>query len=251
MNRRHLFEFGDQTWLPAILRDGLTALLKTQSEAIYSRVIPKLQEFLLVAGTKEVIDIGSGSGGPWERLLPELQACGAALSVLFTDKFPPKNGIAVHPDIRFYPEPVDAQNIPENLKGCRTFFTAFHHFNPQTALHILQSQVLSHQPIAIFEFTERKWQNIGGMMLSPIVVWLQMPFIKPLKWQWLFFTYLLPLLPFIYCWDGLVSHWRSYTPAEIQKMIDQLPANQYIWEVGNIPDTGAGIKINYLLGWEA
>lgn len=250
MKRLHFFEFGDQRWLPKILREGLSALLKAQSASIYQWIVPKLQTFLLIADIKEVIDICAGSGGPWEVIMPELKANGVCISVLLTDKFPPENPPNFHTDIRFHPTPIDANHLPEDLQGCRTFFTAFHHFRPSEARQILHSTVLARQPIAIFEFTERKWQNLLGMVMAPMVVGIQLPFLKPLKWQWILFTYLIPLLPIIYFWDGLVSHWRSYSQAELKKMIAEIHSAEYEWESGEIQDLHSGGKIQYLLGWD-
>ncbi|MEZ4825634.1 MAG: hypothetical protein R3C61_04965 [Bacteroidia bacterium] len=250
MKRLHLFEFGDQIWLPKILRKGLAMMLKAQAESTYPLTAPTLQEFFLITGTKNVVDICAGSGGPWEKLLPELRANGVCISVSLTDKFPTKDSTTALPGLSFYPIPIDATDIPESLSGCRIFFTSFHHFRPPEARNILASTVESRQPIAIFEFTERKWQNLLGMALAPLVVWIQILKLKPIKWQWVLFTYFIPLLPLIYSWDGFVSHWRSYTSAELIEMTEKIPSNEYEWETGTLTDAHTGGKIHYLLGWD-
>jgi hypothetical protein len=57
-----------------------------------------------------------------------------------------------------------------------------------------------------------------------------MPLIRPIRMLWIVFTYLIPILPAIILWDGLVSSLRSYTQKEMQGFVE--PLNSYQWEVG-------------------
>ena len=248
MRRWHLFEFSDLPWLPRVLREGFHALLKKQEEEIYLALVPKLQEFLTLSGSNQVLDLCSGTAGPWEMLLPELQAQGLDLSVTLSDKYPPRDPTYSSAYIQYIDHPVDAMKVPPEHESCRTLFTCFHHFQPQQALEILKDAVQDQNPIGVFEFTQRKWQHAVGMLLSPVWVLIQMPFVKPLKWQWLLFTYLIPLIPLIYFWDGLVSHLRTYTNGELQYMISQLTEHDYIWEIGYTENSQGLQKISYLIG---
>lgn len=66
MPRLHLFEFEDQSWFPASLRNAMTAYL----ECTY-RITPfpkawaeRLAQVMPARGVAQVVDLGSGSGGP-------------------------------------------------------------------------------------------------------------------------------------------------------------------------------------------
>ena len=42
------------------------------------------------------------------------------------------------------------------------------------------------------------------------------PWVRPLSWQQLLFTYLIPIIPLCYAWDGQASIMRIYTFDDIQ-----------------------------------
>jgi hypothetical protein len=74
-----------------------------------------------------------------------------------------------------------------------------------------------------------------------------MPTIRPLKLSWLFFTYLVPLVPLLVLWDGVVSCLRIYSPRELRDLVDALPDNDYEWDIGTIP-LGGPAHATYLVG---
>ena len=96
-------------------------------------------------------------------------------------------------------------------------------------------------PFAAFEFTARTPANAAGMLLSPLAVWRDTARLPRDRGRWLW-TYALPAVPALYLWDGLVSHLRTYTPAELRQLADAATAPGYTWDVGT---TGDG---TYLLG---
>jgi len=63
----------------------------------------------------------------------------------------------------------------------------------------------------------------------------------------LLFTYLIPILPLLIFWDGLVSHLRTYTPAEMESMARQC-GGDYRWTAGTIPMQGVPQGLPYLIG---
>ncbi len=64
------------------------------------------------------------------------------------------------------------------------------------------------------------------MFLSPIAVLLMTPFIKPFKVDRIIFTYLIPILPLLTLWDGVISVLRTHTVAELKQMIFELKNNE-------------------------
>jgi len=73
------------------------------------------------------------------------------------------------------------------------------------------------------------------------------PFIKPFKIDRIIFTYLIPVLPLLTLWDGVVSVLRTYTVTELKQMIIKLKNNElFDWEVDVAK--GKQNEILYLLG---
>ena len=90
MGRIHLFEWEDQPWFPAILRDALTAFL-----SFYLRVsghgaalVPKLIETIQRTEATRVVDLCSGGGAPAALVTEELVRRGIDVRVHCTDLFP-------------------------------------------------------------------------------------------------------------------------------------------------------------------
>ncbi len=71
------------------------------------------------------------------------------------------------------------------------------------------------------------------------------PFARPLTWRQLVFTYLLPVIPLCFAWDGAVSNARTYTLEDLDHLLAGLETDDYKWEKGRI--TGKARKL-YLLG---
>ena len=255
MGRIHLFEFEDLDWFPDFLRDYGTDFLQFLSNLtnMFHPIIPILQKGLEKSGTYQIIDLGSGGGGPIPKLNKILKKQNPGLQILLTDYFPYNDALALAKrttdNIDFIKTPVDARNVPNHLKGLRTLFLSFHHFKPEDAQIILQNAVDSKSAIAIFEGQERSFVSLLAMFLSPVSVLLTTFFIKPFKWKRLLFTYIIPLVPLFVWWDGIVSSLRTYSEEEMLAMINELKnKDDFEWEVGRIR-SGPGF-ILYLLGVE-
>ena len=220
---------------------------------LYNPIIPIIEETLRNRKISTIIDLGSGGGGGLVRLNEELKKNVPELNIIMTDYFP--NIIAfehtkkLSPNFSYEKNPVDARNVPANLKGLRTQFLSFHHFKPAEAKLILQHALDSKSPIAIFEAQERSLSSIIAMLLSPVSVFLTSPFIRPFKIGRIVFTYLIPIVPLIVLWDGIISSLRTYSVKEMNELIQSLNKHEiYDWQVGKI-NSGPS-KILYLIGHE-
>jgi hypothetical protein len=256
MKRWHLFELGDQDWFPNPLRSLITDLLQYQLTlwGVYKLVVPELKKLMCTMNCDHIIDLCSGGGGALLQIQETLAQEGHPVSITLTDRYP---NIAAFEKIRqhsgnridFRPEPVDATSVPKDLKGVRTLFTSFHHFKPTLAKNILQNMVDSKAAIGVFEFTERKPANVIKMILvSPILVLCQTPFVRPFKWSRLFWTYLIPLVPFIYLWDAMVSHMRTYSTEDLQNMVSEINNENYHWKIDKLALGKLGISVTCLIG---
>lgn len=255
MGRIHLFEFEDQKWFPDFLRNFGTDFLQFLSNKtkMYKPIIPVIKKALEKSRTSQIIDLGSGGGGGLIWLNEELKKDIPDLKITLTDFHPniPAFEYTKHQaeNFRYIEKPVDARDVPSDLKGLRTQFLSFHHFRPGDAKQILQNAINSNSSIAIFEAQERSVPSVLAMIFSPITVLLTTPLIRPFKIGRLLFTYLIPIVPLFVLWDGVVSSLRTYSVKEMNELISDLEGcENYTWEVAKVK-SGPGV-ILYLVGTE-
>lgn len=254
MRRFHLFEIEDAPWCPRATRDGATDYLQFVLDRFnpYARVAPLLREGIERSGATRVVDLGSGAGGPWLRL-HESVIDGGPVEVLLTDKYPNAGAfrrLAVRTGgaIRFHPRPVDARRVSEDLLGFRTLFSSFHHFRPDDAVEILADAVSRRQGIAVVEATRRSLLGIAFVLTMPLVALAVTPFIRPFRWSRLLLTYVLPLIPFVVLFDGVVSCLRTYTEDELRAMTARFDCSGYEWTIGRARAPLSGVPVTYLMG---
>jgi len=148
-----------------------------------------------------------------------------------------------------YSDAVDAMNVPRELKGFRTMFTSFHHFSPDKAQAILQNAVAARQAIGVFEITRRAPSAIGMMFLWALLPFVCTPLISPIRLSRLFWTYVVPVIPLVLLFDGVVSCLRTYRPHELWEMIERLNATDYQWQVGEHSGAFGQLPITYSIGY--
>lgn len=239
VRRYHLFELEDQPWFPGLIRDFMTDYLHLVSErfGIFEGAAPVLVELLERTGRSDVLDLGSGGGGPWRSLAPTIRAEVPELSVTLSDLFPNQAALTAaaegEPSISVSAHPVDAMAVPEELGGVRTQFLALHHFRPEDAVRIVGDAVAKGTPIAVFEAQKRDFKHLFQFALSPIAVLLMTPLVRPLKLSRFLFTYLIPIVPLCVLWDGVVSVLRTYSRDELLDIAGRAdPSDSFEWEVG-------------------
>ena len=184
-------------------------------------------------------------------LYEALASDGINVEFTLTDKFPNLRAFryisSQHPlNLRYVSGSVDATRVPPELVGVRTIFNAFHHFPPRAARSVLEDAVKAGQPICIFEIPERRLLTIISLLLTPLFVAFATPFIRPFLWKRLLWTYLIPLVPFMCCWDGVVSQFRAYTIAELSELAQGL--EDFEWSAGATSIPGQLGHLTYLLG---
>jgi len=255
MKRLHLFEFEDLSWFPKFLRNYLTDFLQSVSNRfdIYRPVVPILQKGLEKSKIPQIIDIASGGGGGWLSLSKHLFAENKDLKIVLTDYFPNISAFqqtvqAGGENFEFVEESIDASDVPKNLKGLRTQFLSFHHFEPEKATKILQNAVENNSPIVIVEAQERSAMCFIAMLISPLNVLFLTPFIRPFSFARIVFTYLIPIVPIIVLWDGVVSALRTYSVDEMKDLVAQVNnSDNFEWEINRVENRG--LPILYLLGY--
>ncbi|MFM7217093.1 MAG: hypothetical protein ACKO1U_03635 [Bacteroidota bacterium] len=257
MNRIHLFELEDQSWFPNPVRRGITDFLQFAANLIdlYKNMIPVIVRLLHLSKEHRIVDLGSGGGGGIEKIYRHLKEEGLDIQIKLTDKFPNVSAMRslsekFPTNISHVSDSVDAREVPADLKGVRTLFVAFHHFRPEDAKRILRDAAEHKAPIGIFEATERSFFNFIIKIFDPIAVMLAVPFIRPFSWSRIFFTYMIPLIPFSLMWDGMVSVLRTYSIREMNELTSQVQVEGYIWETGRLKPK-KGPSLLYLIGYPA
>lgn len=260
MNRFHLFEFTDQSWLPASLRDLNTEFLQEAlvlGQDFYGPAAELLTRVLKATGARKIVDLCSGASGPWIRLKPRLEERCGHLELLLTDKYPNLESLrrAVkrigdgRTSIRT--SPVDATAVPADLTGVRTIFTGFHHLPPAVACRTLADAFHTRTAICVFEHSQRTVGSVASCLLAPLLCAAYAFTRRPFSARRFALTFLLPVAPIIATWDGVVSALRTYSVAELQTMTSSLSAADYRWETGRVPGSGGRPTMTYLLGYPA
>ncbi len=253
MGRIHLFEFEDQKWFPAFLRNYGTDFLQFLSNKtkLYKPIVPIIKKGLKQSNTNQIIDLGSGGGGGLIWLNSELKKDILDLRITLTDFYPNIPAFEFTKkqadNFEFIKESIDARDVPTELNGLRTQFLSLHHFKPTDAKQILQNAVNSGSSIAVFEAQERSIPSIVAMLFSPLSVLFTTPFIRPFKLGRIIFTYLIPIVPLFVLWDGVVSSFRTYSVKEMNELVKSLNKTEaYNWEIDKVK-SGPGVVL-YLLG---
>jgi hypothetical protein len=258
--RYRLFEFEDQQWFPDVIRRSMTDYLRYLLGVfhLYQPAAALVMEGVEQTGATQVVDLCSGSGGAIEQIQREIERqFSRRIPVVLSDKFPNCAAYALLEEqtggrIAYCEQPVDATDVPGSLKGFRTVFSAFHHFDTGTARDVIGNAVKAGEGIAVFDGGDK---HIGMLLLillvHPLVLLLGTPFFKPFRWSRIWFTYLIPLIPFCTIWDGWVSVLRLYSPGQMLQLA-QAGSNgrHYVWKTGRLKNKW-GMRISYLLGYPA
>lgn len=195
-----------------------------------------------------MVDLCSGGGGPW--LSPgwrEALDQHAPLTVVLTDKYPSEvlsARLGSDPSISCVRSSVDAASVPESLHGYRTIFSSFHHFPDPIARQVLEDAVRCGDGFAMAEVTSRTLRAFATILCMPLFVWVLTPAMRPFRWSRLLLTYVLPLIPLVVLWDGLVSCFRTRTPEELLLLTRGFP--EYDWKAGY--GHGSWLAPVYLIG---
>lgn len=223
---------------------------------VHKDLAPLIYKALKYSETQNIVDLCSGSGGPMYKLYEILKDKYEIknLSLIFTDLYPDfklayKINYSKSSQLTYITQPVNATDIDPSLKGVRTIVSSFHHMKPEIARHILEDAKQNRQPICIFEISDNSAPYLIrwiGLPINFLMTFFITPLARPLTWQQLIFTYLIPIIPLCFAWDGAVSNARTYSIGDLDILLDGLESDFYKWEKGTI---SGKIKKLYLLGY--
>ncbi len=241
--RIHAFEWEDQRWFPSFLRDCMTDFLEfiARIAKMYRPLPDRIGSALADKENKSILDLASGGGGPWHQITPSLIELHPDVKIILSDFYPNLKAFRKLKErfpnnIEFIEQPVDATNVEVHPQLLRTQFLSLHHFRRAQCIQIFSNAIDDGAPILIVEGQQRNIPSLIGMLLSPINVLLMTPFIRPFRWDRLLFTYIIPILPLLVMWDGIISVFRTYTESELMKMAAETDrSNQFKWTFEKMP----------------
>ena len=257
MKRIHLFELEDFAWFPNWIRIGVTRLIVVMHKLLGSSadLVQLLSRALAHSESAAIVDLCSGSGGPMLEVYRTLkQRSGLSnLTLTLTDLYPNRALAAAIEEqgdaaLRYDTEPIDATAVAPELRGVRTLVGSFHHMRPDVARRILQDARDKQQPICVYEISDNSFPIVLWWVVLPLNFLMALcitPFARPLTVKQLIFTYVVPVIPFCFAWDGAVSNARIYTLGDMAALLDGLQSDDYTWETGLV--AGKAKKL-YLLG---
>lgn len=245
LSRVQWFEFEDLDWIPGWVRSSITNLVVIVNDLFGVReTIPVVLEDVLTKTNKKVIvDLGSGAGGVMPQIVKELQRRSRFRDVklIMTDRFPNLDAIEKYnfpndPLISYSPIPLNALELENAPDGLKTMINCFHHLNPEEARKLLLSAQKNKEPILIYEMLDNDipvplwWMTMPVFLIVLFSMALYMtPFVRPLTFRQVIFTYLFPVIPFLFAWDAWASKPRVYTESDMKKLLKNSPSDEYEW----------------------
>jgi len=264
MKRIQLFEFEDLSWFPSWARSSVTKLLMVLHRMMgISEVLADLiKDVLEKQNLSKIVDLGSGSGGAMPEVLKKIHEATdfENVELLMTDLYP--NAAIVkqynsddNSNVTYHKDPVDATNIATAPNGLKTMMNSFYHMPPEAARKILESAYTNKQPLLIYEMAENKIPLIAwwimlplGLLILVIMTLFMTPFVKPLTGKQLLFTYLIPIIPICYAWDGQASMPRMYAMKDYDILLEGLHSEDYKWEKGYAKKKNGKKSGTFLIG---
>lgn len=264
MDRVDVFEFEDAAWFPSWLRACMTKMIVVVSRVV--GVTPVLFQLtsrvLLDHKIDRIVDLGSGAGGVMPDVLKLLreQPETSEMRLLMTDRYPNPEALAAFHDpqtdhIGYEKETVDATDLASAPSGLKTMINCFHHMRPEQARSILESAQKNGEPILIYEMGENLGSFILWLLLLPVslpilflMCCVMTPLARPMTIRQLVFTYLIPVIPVFFAWDGQATLPRLYTFSDYDKLLQGLNSSSYRWEKGHGKKSNGKQLGTYLLG---
>ena len=239
--RIQAFEFGDQSWFRGVWReaylDGMNFMLWVGG--VYRRMFQPYARWARRAGGHVVLDLASGGGRPIHTLVTEARKNNVPLPrIILSDLHPDLDAYAriaaAHPDeVSFVNAPVDATAPGQPEARLFSICTAFHHFPPDRARQLIANAARNGDGIFIQEIFVRHWLstllsvcNLIPLMLSPF-------FSRRISLFKILITTVIPIIPFMLMFDGVVSVFRTYRLEEIMAMVPQELRREWRWETGS------------------
>ena len=217
-------ELEDHSWFPDALRSYQTDILGGLSKFI--GLYRPARNFMSdkITNGLSIVDLASGSG------VPALSIIGSRdVELTLCDKFPGKKTVD-HICQNFYATYLNTSiDIVEDVIPEGTLYLMFnsvHHFNFAELTKILHKVKDRGGTAYFFEpLTPGIFTFLKVLMATLILPFFLVPFIRPFRWDRLFFTYILPIGIITTFWDGVVSIAKSYALSDLERLKHDVSKN--------------------------
>ncbi len=246
------FEFNDHPKTPPALAETVIEALGRALRwgRMLDGLTAPLSAYLRAAGTRELLDLGAGTGDVAVTLLQALERSGHKdVTITLTDLYPrvPQwerlTRERAGDRLRFVEHPVDATRLePEVSRGrARMIINTFHHLEPRVARGVIQDAVAARAPIFVSEAFGRRPEQFLNFAPVGTLALLVNPLLTPRRrLEKIVYTWLTPTALLVSIWDGVTSTLRVYEEDELRDFAHPSPG--YTWEYGRYayPPMGRG-----------
>lgn len=255
--RRHLIELHEQPWFPETWRDLFRAGLGKAFVLFgLSRECARaVDRFLEHHRAAEMLDLCSGSGELSADTVRRANESGRfpRCTLVMSDLYPDRPRWTTHQETSGFVEaPLDYRSIRSDLPRTWMMLNALHHLRPEELREFLRHAADAADAVVMIDRDARNWRE---MFMTILVVPLAAAFItafmvRPFRPRNLLWGLVVPVIPLVALVDGLVSNLRSYTVAELERVVEDLGAS-FTWEIGRTPG-GEGVPpMTYIFGFRA
>jgi hypothetical protein len=208
-------ELEDYTRFPPVFRNFQTEFIGfvVARFGVYDAFIQHLKTLPLPM--QSMTDLCSGSGEPAMSIFRKSNRFS---HLRLSDKFP-KALVSNDAQIVYESQSTDVLAMEFKQGTCFTMFNAFHHFEDEEKLKIVQKIQHSGSDAFIVEILEPTFfcllkvyftTTVGNLLLAP--------FVRPFSFKRLFFTYIIPVNLITITFDGMVSVVKSRTAEQYQNL---------------------------------
>jgi hypothetical protein len=233
----HLFEFMDQDWVPASLRTTLVEMVECCNsppfQAYYYWVADETLRVASEDGFRCIVELGAGSAPITRVLVKDVRSTGMRLFVCDINPNPDDYEALenLHPGrVHGIRTPVDiAQQHMWDPHTLLVLSATFHHIPPPERPKVLIALTNSAERVMIFEPVRKSLVSVL-FVLTSLIPSLLLPLffirrsgrLRRLVWCWL-----VPVAPFVFWWEGIVSCLRQWSDREWRiELAKVLPANR-------------------------
>lgn len=217
----HLFEFNDQAFLPESIRatqrdvcELCNSVFRSFNHVAARRAVEEARG----RECRSIIELGAGTA-PITRVLANMPES-RGLSLVPCDLIPDASVYRElqhdHPEqVRPVFESVDfTQPHPWPPASIAVLVGTFHHIHPRDRRQTLMALSQSVEHVMIFEPLRNTWLSMLLTLLAQVPV-LLLPVAyahRPGRFRRLLWCWLVPVVPVVFLWDGLVSCIRQWSP---------------------------------------
>ena len=169
-------------------------------------------------------------------------------------------------NLHYVASSVDAANAPADLlklagkssrtqgKVFRLFSLAFHHFSDPLAVRILRNTLSTSDGFAVLELQGRDVGSLFIILMMGPTLMLGSWFWFWGQWAHLFWTYIIPVVPFVVVYDGIISCLRTRRDGEIMSLLREAAKaegrslDEWRFETGRAVHTWPTGTMQYFIG---